>query len=264
MWNYFSYISNWGGSIWVNFLLVYAFEIYELMFFYLLFSLFCRFCWFCWKLLFIKKVYRAEKINVIVLQIIGALTSKQCKNAHWSTFQLQSSMTPLCPSYVKWDSHWRPAGKRSTTLGTLESMLPWTGSWAIWMTQVCTAVGIYHEENPQSGHSVLTLSSFWLTADFSAPLVLPGCSSGAGTTPTESLSEEHLATIVSMGFSRDQATKALRATVRIKLHPVRDITYLICIEVELCMYRCSSHVFTMLGDSNQCFAWYTKGYIKLS
>ncbi|KAF6734027.1 Ubiquitin carboxyl-terminal hydrolase 5 [Oryzias melastigma] len=48
--------------------------------------------------------------------------------------------------------------------------------------------------------------------DFSAPLVLPGGSSGPGTTPTESLSEEHLATIVSMGFSRDQATKALRAT----------------------------------------------------
>uniref|UniRef100_A0A8C5AEW6 Ubiquitin carboxyl-terminal hydrolase n=1 Tax=Gadus morhua TaxID=8049 RepID=A0A8C5AEW6_GADMO len=48
--------------------------------------------------------------------------------------------------------------------------------------------------------------------DFSAPLVLPGCSSAPGTTPTESLSEEHLATIVSMGFSRDQASKALRAT----------------------------------------------------
>lgn len=47
-------------------------------------------------------------------------------------------------------------------------------------------------------------------ADFASPLVMPGCSSG--TTPTESLSEEHLATIVSMGFSRDQATKALRAT----------------------------------------------------
>ncbi|XP_077453742.1 ubiquitin carboxyl-terminal hydrolase 5 isoform X1 [Stigmatopora argus] len=47
--------------------------------------------------------------------------------------------------------------------------------------------------------------------DFSAPLVLPGCS--GGTTPTmESVSEEHLATIVSMGFSREQATKALRAT----------------------------------------------------
>lgn len=44
--------------------------------------------------------------------------------------------------------------------------------------------------------------------------MLPGCSSGAGTTPTESISEEHLETIVSMGFSRDQATKALRATVR--------------------------------------------------
>lgn len=63
----------------------------------------------------------------------------------------------------------------------------------------------------------LIFLSFWFVADFAAPLVLPGCSSGPGTTPTESLSEEHLATIVSMGFSRDQATKALRATVRIKL-----------------------------------------------
>ena len=52
-----------------------------------------------------------------------------------------------------------------------------------------------------------------LAPDFSSPLVLPGCSSAPGTTPTESLSEEHLATIVSMGFSRDQATKALKATV---------------------------------------------------
>lgn len=59
-------------------------------------------------------------------------------------------------------------------------------------------------------------SSLWLAADFAAPLVLPGCSSGPGTTPTESLSEDHLATIVSMGFSRDQATKALRAKVRIQ------------------------------------------------
>ncbi|KAI1885774.1 hypothetical protein AGOR_G00207260 [Albula goreensis] len=48
--------------------------------------------------------------------------------------------------------------------------------------------------------------------DFSAPLVLPGCSSAPGTTPTEAISEEHLATIVSMGFSRDQATRALKAT----------------------------------------------------
>uniref|UniRef100_A0A671QD03 Ubiquitin carboxyl-terminal hydrolase n=1 Tax=Sinocyclocheilus anshuiensis TaxID=1608454 RepID=A0A671QD03_9TELE len=48
--------------------------------------------------------------------------------------------------------------------------------------------------------------------DFSAPLVLAGSSSAPGTTPTESLPEEHLATIVSMGFSRDQATRALRAT----------------------------------------------------
>uniref|UniRef100_A0A8C1YX57 Ubiquitin carboxyl-terminal hydrolase n=1 Tax=Cyprinus carpio TaxID=7962 RepID=A0A8C1YX57_CYPCA len=48
--------------------------------------------------------------------------------------------------------------------------------------------------------------------DFSAPLVLPGSSSAPGTTPTESLPEEHLVTIVSMGFSRDQATRALRAT----------------------------------------------------
>ncbi|KPP64520.1 ubiquitin carboxyl-terminal hydrolase 5-like [Scleropages formosus] len=48
--------------------------------------------------------------------------------------------------------------------------------------------------------------------DFSAPLVLPACSSAPGSTPTETISEEHLATIVSMGFSRDQATRALRAT----------------------------------------------------
>uniref|UniRef100_A0A8C9VY85 Ubiquitin carboxyl-terminal hydrolase n=1 Tax=Scleropages formosus TaxID=113540 RepID=A0A8C9VY85_SCLFO len=40
----------------------------------------------------------------------------------------------------------------------------------------------------------------------------PACSSAPGSTPTETISEEHLATIVSMGFSRDQATRALRAT----------------------------------------------------
>uniref|UniRef100_A0A672LZM4 ubiquitinyl hydrolase 1 n=1 Tax=Sinocyclocheilus grahami TaxID=75366 RepID=A0A672LZM4_SINGR len=55
--------------------------------------------------------------------------------------------------------------------------------------------------------------------DFSAPLVLPGSSSAPGTTPTESLPEEHLATIVSMGFSRDQATRALRATSMSFLRP---------------------------------------------
>ena len=124
-------------------------------------------------------------------------------------------MTPLCPSYVKWDSHWRPAGKLYTTLGILESMRPWTGSWAIWMTQVRRAAGIHQKESHQSVWLLISCSLLiWLAADFAAPLVLPGCSSGAGTTPTESLSEEHLATIVSMGFSRDQATKALRATVR--------------------------------------------------
>ncbi|KAK3551118.1 hypothetical protein QTP70_014016 [Hemibagrus guttatus] len=52
-------------------------------------------------------------------------------------------------------------------------------------------------------------------ADFAAPLVLPGSSSAPGSTPTESLSEEHLATIVSMGFSRDQASRALKATSNI-------------------------------------------------
>ncbi|KAI5620450.1 ubiquitin carboxyl-terminal hydrolase 5 isoform X1, partial [Silurus asotus] len=52
-------------------------------------------------------------------------------------------------------------------------------------------------------------------ADFAAPLVLPGSSSALGSTPTESLSEEHLATIVSMGFSRDQASRALKATSNI-------------------------------------------------
>ncbi|XP_029694493.1 ubiquitin carboxyl-terminal hydrolase 5 isoform X1 [Takifugu rubripes] len=68
-----------------------------------------------------------------------------------------------------------------------------------------------------SGNTGIDAATNWIMshmddADFTAPLVLPGCSSGAGTTPTESISEEHLETIVSMGFSRDQATKALRAT----------------------------------------------------
>ncbi|KAI1901944.1 hypothetical protein AGOR_G00039640 [Albula goreensis] len=48
--------------------------------------------------------------------------------------------------------------------------------------------------------------------DFSAPMVLPCGSSEPGSTPTDAISEEHLATIVSMGFGRDQATRALRAT----------------------------------------------------
>ncbi|KAG9355774.1 hypothetical protein JZ751_000615 [Albula glossodonta] len=48
--------------------------------------------------------------------------------------------------------------------------------------------------------------------DFSAPMVLPCGSSEPGSTPTDAISEEHLATIVSMGFGRDQATRSLRAT----------------------------------------------------
>uniref|UniRef100_A0A671YLC1 Ubiquitin carboxyl-terminal hydrolase n=1 Tax=Sparus aurata TaxID=8175 RepID=A0A671YLC1_SPAAU len=71
---------------------------------------------------------------------------------------------------------------------------------------------VYYTGNTGIDAAMNWIMSHMDDPDFSAPLVLPGCSSGAGTTPTESLSEEHLATIVSMGFSRDQATKALRAT----------------------------------------------------
>ncbi|MGH0119087.1 UNVERIFIED_CONTAM: hypothetical protein FKN15_031420 [Acipenser sinensis] len=55
--------------------------------------------------------------------------------------------------------------------------------------------------------------------DFSAPLVLPGFSPAPTDMPTPQgtpdppPSEEHLATIISMGFSRDQASRALRATM---------------------------------------------------
>lgn len=73
-----------------------------------------------------------------------------------------------------------------------------------------------HKEMCEKCGLLYSLFALLSGADFAAPLVLPGCSSGAGTTPTESVSEEHLETIVSMGFSRDQATKALRATVRFK------------------------------------------------
>lgn len=56
---------------------------------------------------------------------------------------------------------------------------------------------------------------FFFPLDFANPLVLPG-SSGPGSTITcpDPPSEDSVATIVSMGFSRDQAMKALRATVR--------------------------------------------------
>uniref|UniRef100_A0A3P8WWJ0 Ubiquitin carboxyl-terminal hydrolase n=1 Tax=Cynoglossus semilaevis TaxID=244447 RepID=A0A3P8WWJ0_CYNSE len=73
---------------------------------------------------------------------------------------------------------------------------------------------VYYTGNTGSDSAMNWIMSHIDDPDFSAPLVMPGCSSGPGTTPTESISEEHLATIVSMGFSRDQATKALRATVR--------------------------------------------------
>uniref|UniRef100_A0A8C2X6S6 Ubiquitin carboxyl-terminal hydrolase n=1 Tax=Cyclopterus lumpus TaxID=8103 RepID=A0A8C2X6S6_CYCLU len=71
---------------------------------------------------------------------------------------------------------------------------------------------VYYTGNTGIDAAMNWIMSHMDDPDFAAPLVLPGCSSGAGTTPIESLSEEHLATIVSMGFSRDQATKALRAT----------------------------------------------------
>lgn len=52
------------------------------------------------------------------------------------------------------------------------------------------------------------------SADFANPLVLPG-SSGPGSTSAaaDPPPEDCVTTIVSMGFSRDQALKALRATV---------------------------------------------------
>ena len=52
------------------------------------------------------------------------------------------------------------------------------------------------------------------SADFANPLILPG-SSGPGSTSAaaDPPPEDCVTTIVSMGFSRDQALKALRATV---------------------------------------------------
>uniref|UniRef100_A0A672M0V5 Ubiquitin carboxyl-terminal hydrolase n=1 Tax=Sinocyclocheilus grahami TaxID=75366 RepID=A0A672M0V5_SINGR len=62
-----------------------------------------------------------------------------------------------------------------------------------------------------TGNTGIDAAMNWVMGHMEDP-VLPGSSSAPGTTPTESLPEEHLATIVSMGFSRDQATRALRAT----------------------------------------------------
>uniref|UniRef100_A0A8C1ULI1 Ubiquitin carboxyl-terminal hydrolase n=1 Tax=Cyprinus carpio TaxID=7962 RepID=A0A8C1ULI1_CYPCA len=62
-----------------------------------------------------------------------------------------------------------------------------------------------------TGNTGIDAAMNWVMGHMEDP-VLPGSSSAPGTTPTESLPEEHLVTIVSMGFSRDQATRALRAT----------------------------------------------------
>ncbi|NXY35292.1 UBP5 hydrolase, partial [Pomatorhinus ruficollis] len=71
-----------------------------------------------------------------------------------------------------------------------------------------------------TGNSGVEAAMNWVMShmddpDFANPLVLPG-SSGPGSTIAcpDPPSEDSVATIVSMGFSRDQAMKALRATVR--------------------------------------------------
>ncbi|NXF92059.1 UBP5 hydrolase, partial [Eubucco bourcierii] len=69
-----------------------------------------------------------------------------------------------------------------------------------------------------TGNSGVEAAMNWVMShmddpDFANPLVLPG-SSGPGSTIAcpDPPSEDSVATIVSMGFSRDQAMKALRAT----------------------------------------------------
>ncbi|XP_029436237.1 ubiquitin carboxyl-terminal hydrolase 5 isoform X2 [Rhinatrema bivittatum] len=69
-----------------------------------------------------------------------------------------------------------------------------------------------------TGNSGVEAAMNWVMAhmddpDFGSPLVLPG-SSGPGSisTSAEPPSEDGIATIVSMGFSREQAVKALRVT----------------------------------------------------
>lgn len=64
---------------------------------------------------------------------------------------------------------------------------------------------------PSSSH---THFNPFASADFANPLILPG-SSGPGSTSAaaDPPPEDCVSTIVSMGFSRDQALKALRATV---------------------------------------------------
>lgn len=78
------------------------------------------------------------------------------------------------------------------------------------MIQVCRG-GQLGGAGPSPSPKHFNLFTF---ADFANPLILPG-SSGPGSTSaaTDPPPEDCVATIVSMGFSRDQALKALRATV---------------------------------------------------
>lgn len=84
--------------------------------------------------------YKSLTVLLFICYCLWHLLFYQKKKPSFLWLQLLFSTIPLCPSYVRWDSHWRPAEKRCTTLATLELMPPWIGSWAIWMTRVCRTV----------------------------------------------------------------------------------------------------------------------------
>ncbi|KAJ1122418.1 hypothetical protein NDU88_000905 [Pleurodeles waltl] len=69
-----------------------------------------------------------------------------------------------------------------------------------------------------TGNSGVEAAMNWVMShmddpDFANPLVLPGSSGPGSITPSaEPLNEDAISTIISMGFSREQAIKALRAT----------------------------------------------------
>jgi len=60
----------------------------------------------------------------------------------------------------------------------------------------------------------MTVPLVSFTADFAVPLSIPG----SGAKETESINEEAVGIIVSMGFSQPQAIKALKATVSVLRH----------------------------------------------
>ncbi len=82
-------------------------------------------------------------------------------------------------------------------------------------------LGIGTHGRPRYRQSVITqallcwVPSFYISADFASPFEPPKPQSNTCTSASPSLSEDSVAMVMSLGFTREQAIKALKATVSV-------------------------------------------------